>query len=189
MSDTPAFLRDASELLSKDGFATGEVWYHGTSSGLVGAINGSGLRRSGDREMNQAAKNTMATIGNSYTETREPVFLTQSKQLAYYWAQQTVKRRSVRIEGAQEPVVFEVSLPEAQAGKVRPDVGAAGLLMMKEGEPFMAFLAKLYEENDAGVLDIDLMNAPREAYLDKLGMAYLDDDIAPGFIRLLSASS
>ncbi len=33
----------------------------------------------------------MATIGNNYTESVEPVFLTQSKELAYYWAQQTIQ--------------------------------------------------------------------------------------------------
>ena len=92
MSDIPSYLQDAKDLLTKDGFATSDVWYHGTSSALIGSINGSGLRRSGDKVMNQAAKNTMATIGNSYTEQREPVFLTQSKELAHYWAQQTVRR-------------------------------------------------------------------------------------------------
>lgn len=186
MTDTPNYLQDAKDLLTQDGFATSDVWYHGTSSALIGSINGSGLRRSGDREMNQAAKNTMATIGNNYTEQREPVFLTQSKELAYYWAQQTVRRRSVRVEGEQEPIVLQVKLPEEQLAKVRPDVGAAGLLMVKEGEHFMAFLAKLYQDNNAGVLDIDLMKADRNDYLSKLGMAYLDEDIAPGYVSLVS---
>jgi hypothetical protein len=185
MTDAPSYLQDAKDLLTKDGFATSDVWYHGTSSALVGSINGSGLRRSGDSFMNQAAKNTMATIGNSYTEQREPVFLTQSKELAYYWAQQAVRRRSVRIEGDEEPVVFEVKLPKDQLDKVRPDVGAASLLMVKDGEQFMGFLAKLYQDNEAGVVDIDLMKAEREEYLNKLGMAYFDADIAPGYVKLL----
>lgn len=187
MTDTPAYLQDAKDLLSSEGFATGDVWYHGTSSAVVGSINGSGLMRSGDRAMNQMAKSTMATIGNNYTETREPVFLTQSKELAYYWAEQAVRRRSVRIEGEQTPVVLAVKLPEAERAKVRPDVGAAGLLMIKEGEGFMTYLAKLYQDNDAGVLDIDLMNAPREDYLSKLGMAYYDGDIKPGYVSLVEA--
>lgn len=187
MTDTPSFLQDAKDLLTKDGFATSDVWYHGTSSALVGSINGSGLRRSGDKVMNQAAKNTMATIGNSYTEQREPVFLTQSKELAHYWAQQTVRRRSVRVEGEEEPVVFEVKLPSDQLGSVRPDVGAASLLMMKDGEAFMFFLAKLYEDNSAGILDIDLMKAERDEYLNKLGMAYIDADIAPGYVSLIES--
>ncbi len=186
MTDTPTFLQDAKKLLTQDGFAIADVWYHGTTSALVSSINGSGLRRSGDKEMNQAAKSTMATIGNNYTESREPVFLTQSKELAYYWAQEAVKRRGVRIEGDEMPVVFEVKLPQGQHTKVRPDVGAASLLMVKEGEAFMAYLAKLYQDNGLGVLDIDLRKADRGEYLSKLGMAYIDQDIAPGYIRLLS---
>jgi len=187
MTETPSYLQDSKTLLSEDGFAHSDVWYHGTSSALVGSINGSGLRRSGDSAMNQAAKKTMATIGNNYTEQREPVFLTQSKELAYYWAQQAVRRRSVRIEGEEMPVVFEVKLPSDQLSKVRPDVGAASLLMMKNGEAFMFFLARLYEENNAGILDIDLMKAERDEYLNKLGMAYFDGDIAPGYVSLLEA--
>lgn len=185
MTDIPVNLQDANDLLSKDGFAVGDFWYHGTSSALIGSINGAGLRRSGDKVMNQAAKNTMATIGNNYTEQREPVFLTQSKELAFYWAEQTVRRRSVRVEGDESPVVFEVKLPEDQRALVKPDVGAAGLLMVKEGEHFMAYLAKLYQDNEVGVLDIDLMKADRQEYLSKLGMAYIDKDIAPGYVNLI----
>jgi hypothetical protein len=185
MSNTPTFLQDTKELLTADGFAVGDTWYHGTSSALVGSINGSGLRRSGDHVMNQAAKSTMATIGNNYTEQKEPVFLTQSKELAYYWAENAVKRRSVRVEGEEQPVVFEVNLPKDLRDKVRPDVGAAGLLMVKEGEHFMAHLGKLYQDANQ-TLDIDLMKADREDYLTKLGMAYIDDDIAPGHVSLLN---
>ncbi len=186
MTETPSFLQDAKDLLTKDGFATSDVWYHGTSSALVASINGAGLKRSGDQAMNQAAKNTMATIGNSYTEMREPVFLTQSKELAYYWAQQTVRRRSVRVEGKEEPVVYQVNLPKDQLDSVRPDVGAAGLIMIKEGEGFMNYVAQLYQDHNAGVLDIDLMKAERNEYLSKIGMAYIDQDIKPGYIKLLT---
>jgi hypothetical protein len=78
-----------------------------------------------------------------------------------------------------------VKLPEDQQALVKPDVGAAGLLMVKEGEHFMAYLAKLYQDNNAGVLDIDLMKADRQEYLSKLGMAYIDKDIAPGYVSLV----
>ncbi|KZX81072.1 hypothetical protein A3715_36425, partial [Oleiphilus sp. HI0009] len=115
--------------------------------------------------------------GNSYTEQREPVFLTQSKALAYFWAEQCVKRRSVRFEGEEQPVVLTVNLDDDNASKVRPDVGAAGLLMIKEGEGFMMFIASLYEQAGLKPLDIDLMKAEREEYLTKIGMAYIDDDI------------
>lgn len=186
MIDTPSYLQDAKDLLGKDGFASGDVWYHGTSSALVTSINGAGLKRSGDKVMNQAAKKTMATIGNNYTETHDPVFLTQSKELAFYWAQQAVRSRSVRVEGYESPVVYEVKLPGDLLSKVRPDVGAASLLMVKEGEHYMAFLAALYQDNEAGALDINLMKADRNEYLNKLGMAYIDQDISPGYVKLLS---
>ncbi|MBL4666506.1 MAG: hypothetical protein JKY04_03950 [Sneathiella sp.] len=187
MSDTPNYLQDATNLLTKDGFATGGVWYHGTSSSLVSSIKSYGLKRSGDKAMKQAAKSTMATIGNNYTESIEPVFLTQSKELAYYWAEQSVRERSVRFEGEESPVVFAIELPKEQNAKVRPDVGAASLLMVKEGEAYMAHVAKIYQDCGAGVPDIDLMKADRLEYLNKLGMAYIDKDIDAEFISLVSS--
>ncbi|MDF1688786.1 MAG: hypothetical protein V2J13_05745 [Cycloclasticus sp.] len=186
MSDTPNYLQDAAALLTKDGFATGNVWYHGTSSALANSIKSNGLKRSGDQELKQAAKSTMATIGNNYTESIEPVFLTQSKELAYYWAKQTVRERSVRFEGKESAVVFAIELPDEQNANVLPDVGAASLLMVKEGESYMAYVAKVYQDCDAGVLDIDLMNAHRLEYLNKLGMAYINNDIDAEFVSLVS---
>ncbi len=186
MSDIPNYLQDATDLLTKDGFATGDVWYHGTSSSLVSSIQSYGLKRSGDKAMKQAAKNTMATIGNNYIESIEPVFLTQSKELAYYWAEQTVRERSARFEGEESAVVFAVELPEEQNAKVLPDVGAASLLMVKEGESYMAHVAKIYQNCSAGVLDIDLMKANRLEYLNKLGMAYINKDIDAEFVSLVS---
>ena len=146
-----------------------------------------GLKRSGDKAMKQAAKSTMATIGNNYTESIEPVFLTQSKQLAYYWAQQTVRERSVRFEGEESAVVFAVKLAEEQNVKVLPDVGAASLLMLKEGESYMAYVAKIYQDCSAGLLDIDLMKAQRLEYLNKLGMAYINQDIDAEFVSVASS--
>ncbi|MBT3438142.1 MAG: hypothetical protein HOH02_10000 [Oceanospirillaceae bacterium] len=174
---TPTFLQDAKELLTKQGFATSHTWYHGTSSALIDSIKAHGLKRSGDQALKAAAKQTMATIGNNYTESVEPVFLTQSKELAYYWAQQTVRNRSVRIEGNELPAVITVNLPEALNNKVKPDVGAASLLLVKEGEQFMAFLAGIYLANDFQAPDINLMHADRLEYLNKLGMAYYDADL------------
>ncbi len=187
MSDIPSYLQDAADLLTKEGFATGSVWYHGTSSSLVSSIKSHGLKRSGDKAMKQAAKSTMATIGNNYAESIEPVFLTQSKELAYYWAKQTVRERSSRFEGEESPVVFAVELPEALNAKVLPDVGAASLLMIKEGEAYMAYVTKIYQDCNAGLLDIDLMKAGRLEYLNKLGMAYINQDIAAEFVSLVSS--
>ncbi|MGI9876677.1 hypothetical protein ACKVMW_13880 [Vibrio chagasii] len=188
MTSIPKHLQDAKTLLSENGFATGDTWYHGTSSALIASIKGQGLKRSGDKALNQAAVKTMATIGNNYTESVEPVFLTQSKELAYYWAQQTVRERSVRFEGEEQPVVLEVNLSEKQRAKVRPDVGAMSLLMMSVGEQFMAHLAKVYQENDIAGPDIDLRTADRMDYLNKLGMAYIDEDISRACVVELSGS-
>lgn len=185
MVEAPIFLKDAEDLLTEQGFTTSNVWYHGTSSALVKSIKAQGLNCSGDKAIKDAAKKTMATIGNSYTESTEPVFLTQSKELAFYWAEQTVRERSVRFEGEEHPVVFEVTLPETLNAKVKPDVGAASLLLLKEGESFMAYLASIYQACNCGIPDIDLMKADRMEYLSTLGMAYLDEDISVSYIALL----
>jgi len=186
MADIPTFLQDASTLLTEQGFATSDVWYHGTSSALIDSIKDQGLKRSGDKVLKEAAKKTMATIGNSYAESVEPVFLTQSKELAFYWAEQTVRDRSVRIEGEEQPVVFAVRLLKELNSQVKPDVGAASLLLVKEGENFIAYLAGIYQANGFGAPSIDLMNADRMEYLSKLGMAYFDADIDSSCLNLIS---
>jgi len=186
MTNTPIFLKDAKDLLSKQGFVSSDIWYHGTSSALVDSIKEQGLKRSGDKALKEAAKKTMATIGNHYKESVEPVFLTQSKELAFYWAEQTVRNRSVRIEGDEQPVVFAVKLPETLNTQVKPDVGAASLLLLKEGENFMAYLAGIYQENDCGTPDIDLMKADRLEYLNTLGMAYFDGDIDTSCLNIIT---
>jgi hypothetical protein len=186
MADTPTFLQDAKDLLTEQGFATSDTWYHGTSSALVNSIKEQGLKRSGDKALKDAAKKTMATIGNSYTESIEPVFLTQSKELAFYWAEQTVRDRSVRVEGDEQPVVFAVKLPEELNAQVKPDVGAASLLLVKEGENFMAYLAGIYQANGFGTPEIDLMNADRLEYLSKLGMAYINTDVGVSCLDIIT---
>ncbi|CAK1817019.1 hypothetical protein [Vibrio crassostreae] len=186
MTSIPKHLQDAKTLLSENGFATGDTWYHGTSSALLASIKGQGLKRSGDKALNEAASKTMATIGNNYAESVEPVFLTQSKELAYYWAQQTVRDRSVRFEGEEQPIVLAVNLSEKQRAKVRPDVGAMSLLMMSVGEKFMANMAKVYQENNIAGPDIELRTADRMDYLNKLGMAYIDEDISRACVQELA---
>jgi hypothetical protein len=186
MANTPAFLKDAKDLLSEQGFATGDTWYHGTSSALVESIKQQGLLRSGDRELKAAAKKTMATIGNVYEESVEPVFLTQSKELAFYWAEQTVRERLIRLEGDDRPAVLAVTLPEALNAKVKPDVGAASILLLKEGEDFMAYLAGIYQEHSFGIPEIDLMKADRLEYLYTLGMAYFNADIDAACIDVVT---
>jgi hypothetical protein len=187
MTDTPTFLQDAKDLLTEQGFTSSDTWYHGTSSALVDSIKEQGLKRSGDKALKDAAKKTMATIGNNYTESIEPVFLTQSKELAFYWAEQTVRDRSVRVEGDEQPVVFAVNLPEELNAQVKPDVGAASLLLVKEGENFMAYLAGIYQAQGFGAPEIDLMRADRLEYLSKLGMAYFNTDIDASYLDIVTS--
>lgn len=187
MTDTPTFLQDAKDLLTEQGFTSSDTWYHGTSSALVDSIKELGLKRSGDKALKDAAKKTMATIGNNYTESIEPVFLTQSKELAFYWAEQTVRDRSVRVEGDEQPVVFAVNLPEELNAQVKPDVGAASLLLVKEGENFMAYLAGIYQAQGFGAPEIDLMRADRLEYLSKLGMAYFNTDIDASYLDIVTS--
>lgn len=186
MNETPFYLQDAKTRLTEQGFVCDDVWYHGTSSALWDSIRQDGLKRSGDQALKQAAKKTMATIGNHYTETIEPVFLSPSRELAYYWAKQRVRERSVRFEGAEQPIVLELRIPMELSAKVKPDVGAMSLLLLDEGEQYLAFLARLSQDQGLPPLDIDLQKAERMAYLTKLGMAYLDQDIPAEYISLLS---
>ncbi len=185
MTKTPTYLQDAKDLLTEQGFTSSHIWYHGTSSALVDSIMEHGLQRSGDQALKAAAKQTMATIGNDYTESVEPVFLTQSKELAYYWAEQTVRNRSVRIAGDEQPVVVAVTLADNLNNRVNPDVGAASLLLVQEGEHFMAHLAAIYLANGFAAPAIDLMSADRMEYLHKLGMAYYDADIDAASLEVL----
>ena len=185
MSTAPDFLQDAGTLLGENGFTTSNRWYHGTSSALVESILAEGLKRSGDQQQAEAAQRTMATIGGRYEAAAEPVFLCPSAELAWFWAQQTVTRRNVRVGGDNQPVVIAVTLPDEINGKVRPDVGAASLLMLDEGKEYMGYLAAIYQRHGRGTPDIDLRGAQREEYLSTLGMAYLDADIDIAHLNVL----
>lgn len=186
MTTIPAFLKDAKDLLTEQGFATSDIWYHGTSSELLDSIQQQGLKRSGDKALKEAAKKTMATIEHEFEELVEPVFLTQSKELAYYWAEQKAQERKARLGGNDAPVVLAVKLPEDLNAKVKPDVGAASLLLLEEGERFMVYLARVYQAANAGIPEIDLMKADRMEYLKVLGMAYFDADIDAACVEVLA---
>lgn len=185
MSSIPNTLQDAKDLLSNNGFVVGKTWYHGTSSGLTTSIQTHGLKRSGDKALKQSAKQIMATIGNSYTETIEPVFLTQSKELAYYWAEQTIKERGVHTE-KEEPVVIAINLSEEINDKVKPDVGAASLMLV-QGNDYLDYLSAIYKKCGFDAPVIDPAKADRMDYLNKLGMAYIDQNIDPEFIECVKA--
>jgi len=184
MSNAPDHLQDAKDLLSETGFASNNTWYHGTSSALLESIRSQGLKRSGDKALKQTAKKTMATIGNSYTESIEPIFLTQSKELAYYWAEQTLRERSVRFEGEEQAVVLAIKLPEELLNKVKPDVGAASMLMVKSNS-YLADLAEIYKANGQQLPEIDPVTADRMTYLNILGMAYINQNIDAQYLEVL----
>ncbi|MBK8972041.1 MAG: hypothetical protein IPM37_11930 [Hahellaceae bacterium] len=179
----PAHLQDVKTQLTAEGFAQGTVWYHGTSSALLDSIQADGLKRSGDRAMRQAVKKTLATIGENRSESIEPVFITPSRELAYFWAQQTIKRRG-RFEGAEEPVVLALNLPADWQGKVRPDVGAAALLMVG-GNDYLTFLQACYADAGLSIPDFETVQLDRLDYLRKLGMAYMDCDIPASYLQVL----
>ncbi|WP_250655420.1 hypothetical protein [Alkalimarinus coralli] len=184
--ETPTYLKDASQLLSNDGFKTTGLWYHGTTSGLSDSIAEKGLIGSGDAELNKMAKKAMATIGNNYTERKEPVFLTQSKELAYYWANEKAKLRKTRFGSDEAPVVFEVKLPDELASTVKTDVGAATMLL-EENNAYIEHVKALYEQNKVLLPELDPTQINRMAYLNLLGMAYIDADIAVDYIDQITA--
>ncbi len=186
MTQVPAYLQDAATLLSEAGFARGETWYHGTSSALLDSIMAQGLKGSGDQALQQAMSNTMATIGDKgFTPTKEPVFLTQSRELAFYWAERCVRDRSVRFEGDEQPVVLALDLPEALRHQVKPDVGAAALLMASSDGIF-DYLEALYRRSGLAFPELDPLKEDRMVYLTKLGMAYIDQDIDADCLRVLT---
>lgn len=182
---TPTYLQDANQLLSADGFKLTGSWYHGTASGLTDAILEKGLIGSGDAELNKKTKSAMATIGNRYTEQKEPVFLTQSKELAYYWANEKAELRKTRFGSDETPVVFELSLPSELADKVKTDVGAATMLI-SGNDPYIAYLQALYSDNNIELPELDPANIDRMAYLNLLGMAYCSVDIPAEHINVLA---
>jgi hypothetical protein len=186
MTQVPTHLQDASTLLSEAGFTGGEIWYHGTSSALLASILELGLKRSGDQAIQQAVRKTMATIGNKgFNQAKEPVFLTQSRELAFYWAQQCVRNRSGRFEADEQPVVLALELPEAQRQKVKPDVGAAAMLIARTDDYF-DYLEELYKNSGLEFPVLHPTKTNRADYLNKLGMAYIDQDIDSQYLRVLT---
>ena len=200
MNNIPSHYNDAKALLSERGFSTSNVWYHGTSSALWESIRKVGLQRSGDAAMKQAEKQTMATIGGNYTESIEPVFITPSKTLAYYWATQKAQSRNMRLGNDETPIIIQITLPDSSDDSldtstsgaintmVKPDVGIASLLLIKEGEHYMTFLSELYKSTGLANLassEVNPEKVDRMDYLSKLGAAYINTDIAADHLVLL----
>ncbi|MEY8263161.1 MAG: hypothetical protein RPR98_03055 [Bermanella sp.] len=187
MSDTatPAFLKDSAQILTQAGFASSQTWYHGTASGLLASILRQGLKQSGDSESNQKAKNTMTTIGGSYKENKDPVFLTQSKELAYYWASQACHARNKYFAQDEAPVVLAIKLPAELNNTIQPDVGVAAILLAGQND-YLDAVNKIYQDNALQAPQIDPMTADRMDYLKLLGMAYSQQNIAAEYIELVN---
>lgn len=187
MSDvqTPDFLKDFADLLGEDGLKTSNVWYHGTASGLVESIKKSGLKRSGDSELNAMEKKTMTTIGGSFKESKEPLYLTQSKELAYYWGLQKARIRTVRTGKEEMPVVFQITLDETLNPQVKPDVGAAAMIMAGPSD-YIKYMKALYKAQGQAFEEVDPLSAKREVYLQQLGLAYINKDVRNPIVELLT---
>ena len=186
MTSIPTHLQDAKTLLSENGFATGDTWYHGTSSGLIDSIRGKGLVPSGDAESIKKAKGAMIAIGDSYKENKDPIFLTQCKELAFYWATKRAQSRGQLFSTTEEPTVLAITLPDNLNKNVKTDVGAAAMLM-GESEEYLETLNGLYTANNLKAPEVDPLTADRMDFLNLLGMAYSKQAIAPGFIEVLEA--
>lgn len=183
----PAQFQDFSRLLSDSGIATSGIWYHGTASGLLAAIQNEGLKGSGDTEIMTRQLQTLSTIGHTTSEHKDPLFLTQSKELAYFWASQKTHTRNLYLADNEEAVVFEVHLPQALQAQVTTDAGGAALVM-EPGNLYIAWLRELYESNGKTLAEIDPFKCDRMDYLNKLGLAYLATDVEPQYLTLIPSA-
>tara|TARA_B100000287_G_scaffold332676_1_gene317745 strand:+ start:211 stop:780 length:570 start_codon:yes stop_codon:yes gene_type:complete len=183
---TPDFLKDAADLISADGFATSNIWYHGTASGLVEAIKTSGLKGSGDAELLQRQMKTLGTIGHEASDQQDPLFVTQSKELAYFWANQKAHTRNLYMQQEETPVVFKLELPEELNKLVITDAGGAALLM-EPGNIYLLWLKELYKELGQQMPELNPLKCDRMDYLNKLGLAYVAGDVDPQYLTLLQS--
>ncbi|MAD45286.1 MAG: hypothetical protein CMI02_17490 [Oceanospirillaceae bacterium] len=183
---TPDFLKDAATLLSADGFATSNVWYHGTASGLVDAIKAEGLKGSGDTELMERQMKTLGTIGHDTSDHKDPLFVTQSRELAYFWANQKAHTRSMYLQQQETPVVLQLELPDELNKQVITDAGAAALVL-EPGNLYLLWLKELYKEYGHTMPELDPFKCDRMDFMNKLGLAYCAADIAPQYLTLLQA--
>ena len=185
----PNYLKDAASLMSEEGnFATSNVWYHGTTSSLVKAIKNKGLHGGGDAVWIKRTQGTLQTIGNRTFESKDPVFLTQSKELAYFWAQQRTHSRNLYFKKDETPAVLKVTLNEEDNAKVNPDAGGAALIM-EPNNAYVNYLKGVFEANGQDLDDFDPREADRMIYLNRLGLAYTNDYIPGKFIEVIASDS
>lgn len=180
----PAYLQDAKQLLSETGFAVNGTWYHGTASGLTAAIEKIGLRGSGDLETLSKHFETLGTIGHDHSTAKDPLFITQSKTLAYFWAVQKTHTRNRFYQTNEKPVVWTIQLTAEQQPQVITDAGGAALLL-EPNNKYITWLKEIYQETGLALPDLNPFSCDRLDYLNKLGLAYTELHIAPEQLQLL----
>jgi hypothetical protein len=184
----PDYLKDAASLMSDDGLTVSNVWYHGTASSLVKGIKNKGLHGGGDAAWIKRTQGTLQTIGNRTFESQDPVFLTQSKELAYFWAQQRAHSRNLYFQKDENPVVIKITLNEADNAKVNPDAGGAALVM-EPNNAYVTYVKTIFAANGRDLDDFDPTKADRMIYLNRLGLAYTNDFISGKFIEVVAENS
>ncbi|MFQ3171296.1 MAG: hypothetical protein ACI9DG_001330 [Oleispira sp.] len=184
----PDYLKDAASLMSDDGLASSNVWYHGTASSLVKGIKNKGLHGGGDAAWIKRTQGTLQTIGNRTFESQDPVFLTQSKELAYFWAQQRAHSRNLYFQKNENPVVIKITLNEVDNAKVNPDAGGAALVM-EPNNAYVTYVKTIFAANGRDLDDFDPTKADRMIYLNRLGLAYTNDFISGKFIEVVAENS
>lgn len=178
----PDSLNDLDQLMTDKGIACGDVWYHGTASGLLANIEKQGLIGGGDQELIDRTQQTLGTIGGRQFETQEPVFLTQSKALAYYWAVKKTHVRNMYFQKQETPVVLKVT-----STSVKPDVGGAALIMEPNNE-YINFLKEAYEKQGLKLVELDPRTAKRDDYINQLGLAYTLEEVVANHIEPISVA-
>lgn len=177
----PDSINDLDQLMSDKGIDSGETWYHGTASGLLPSIEKQGLIGGGDQELTNRTQQTLGTIGGRQFETQEPIFLTQSKALAYYWAIKKTHVRNLYFQKQETPTVLAVT-----SNAIKPDVGGAALLMEPNNE-FITLLKEAYQQRGVELGELDPRKIAREEYISRLAMAYTLETIAPANIQQVQA--
>jgi hypothetical protein len=172
-----------NDLLKASGFKLSNVWYHGTSSLLVSSILEKGLKVSGDDELNSHVKSTMESMGLLYTPNKEPIYLTPSKEIAHYWAKQTVMARNSRLRDGNKGAVLKIVLPGDLNELVEPDIGGYKRVIDNKEEYFFV-LQEIYKaKNIVLPSNIDYSNV-----IQFFGLAFISQVISSEYISQISAT-
>lgn len=167
-------------LLDSNGFKISNVWYHGTSTLLLSSILERGLESSGDQQLNNYMKSLMGTF---YVSGMEPVYLTPSKEVAHYWAKQTVSAKEKLFGNGGETAILVVNLPDEPNELVVPGLGGCRKVLSDQCE-YLRLVNSLYANSNitfsklSELDDLDLIKS--------LGLACISNDISKTYINPLS---